>query len=190
MDTTSVSLIARLHRSDDHQAWEQFVRLYGPMLDFWVRKIGVPRDDAVDLVQEVFSLLIQKLPDFQYDARRRFRGWLYTVTTNRCRDWMRRNANNLHDLPDGVLETLEAGQPDCLFEDQEFRSRLAARALELMKAEFDEKQWKACWASAVEQRPAAQIASELRISVNGVYLAKSRILRRLREELADQLEEK
>lgn len=158
------------------------------MLDFWVRRIGIPHDDSLDLVQDVFSLLVQKLPDFRYDDRMRFRGWLFTVTSNRCRDWLRRNAGKHHSVSAEIMESLEDGRQEVLFEDQEFRSRLAKRILDMMQSEFEEKQWKACWASVVEQRPAAEIAAELKISVNSVYLAKSRVLRRLRAELADQLE--
>ena len=70
-----------------------------------------------------------------------------------------------------------------LFAEREYRQRLARRAMELMQAEFEVNTWRACWESVVSDRPAAEIAAELGMTVNAVYLAKSRVLRRLRADL-------
>jgi RNA polymerase sigma-70 factor (ECF subfamily) len=84
MNTTSASLLERLRRPVDQAAWERFVRLYTPLLCRWARKAGVPAPEVGDVVQDVFAVLVNKLPEFQYDASRRFRGWLWTITLTKC----------------------------------------------------------------------------------------------------------
>ena len=69
------------------------------------------------------------------------------------------------------------------FWDEEYRKQLMGRALLLMKTDFEPTTWKACWASVAEGRSAAEVAAELGISENAVYLARCRVLRRLRQEL-------
>ena len=61
----------------------RFVELYTPLLYYWARRVGLRRQDAADLVQDVFTLLVRKLPEFTYDRNKRFRAWLRTVTLNR-----------------------------------------------------------------------------------------------------------
>lgn len=87
-----------------------------------------------------------------------------------------------HTTRDGAVEV---DMPDDaeLFAEQEYRQRLVSRALDLMQTEFGDSTWRACWETVVNDRPAADVAAELRITVNAVYVAKSRVLRRLRSEL-------
>lgn len=185
MDTTSITLIQRLQRSSDGLAWQRLVDLYTPLVYHWAHRIGLPKAEASDLVQDVFVVLVERLPAFQHRGSGSFRGWLRTVTWNKCRDAFRR-ARTRADLP--LLESSET--PDDIVElsEQEHREMLARRALELMQTEFELSTWKACWEVVVSGRAAAEIASELGITINAVYLAKSRVLRRLREEFADLLE--
>ncbi len=138
--------------------------------------------DAADLVQEVFALLVRKLPEFAYDRKKGFRNWLRIVLMNKWREIRRRPSPAT--AGDALPEPAAADDVAALAE-AEFQRRLAVRALELMRAEFQPATWKACWEHAVAGRPAAEVAAELGMSVNAVYLATGRVLRRLREELAD-----
>ena len=80
MTTTSVTLIQRLSQPQpDHDAWARFVDLYSPLLDFWARKNGLNGDEAADLVQDVLIELMEKLPRFEYDAEKSFRGWMRRI---------------------------------------------------------------------------------------------------------------
>ena len=180
MHTTPPSLLEQLRRPDDPRAWNRFVDLYTPLLFYWARRVGLQEPDAADLVQDVFALLVRKLPDFAYDRDKGFRGWLRTVLMNRWREIGRRRA------PPTAAGVPERAGPDEIADlaEAEFRRRLAVRALELMKAEFQPATWKACWEHAAVGRPAAEVAAELGLSVNAVYLATGRVLRRLRQELA------
>lgn len=188
MDSTSISLLRRLQSSDTERAWEQFVELYAPLMDYWVRKIGIPRADEPDLVQAVFTTLVKELPTFQYDRGKSFRGWLRTVTLNTARDYFRRNASRPQQTSDRLAEKVATADNVEFLEEQEFRAHLVGCALRLMRSEFKDEHWQACWQHVVEARPASEVAAELGITTNVVYLAKSRMLRRLREELAGMLD--
>lgn len=186
MHTTPPSLLDRLRQSPQQESWERFVDLYTPLFFAWTRRLGLSGHDAADLVQDLFTVLVQKLPQFEYDQGKSFRAWLKTILMNRWRNGRRRAlANPVQG--DAALETVgEEDVPE--FEESEYRNHVVRRCLELMQAEFQTVTWKACWEFVVHDRPAAEVAAELGISVNAVYLAKSRVLRRLREELSGLLE--
>ena len=76
LNTTFASLLERLRQPGSPGAWPRFVRLYTPLLHYWVRRTGFSDADADDLVQEVFAALVQKMPAFAYDKDKTFRGWL------------------------------------------------------------------------------------------------------------------
>jgi len=141
MHTTPLSLLMRL-RHPDEKAWAQFVDLYTPLLYYWALRRGLQESDAADLVQDVFVLLYRKLPAFTYDRQRGFRNWLRTVLLNKWRDARRRAV-----LPtaegDGALNGVaDPGRPDDR-DEEEYRQYLVGRALEIMRAEFEETTWKA-----------------------------------------------
>lgn len=187
MHPTPVSLLERVRRPDAEAAWSQFVELYTPVLYAWTRRLGLPAADAADLVQNVFTLLVVKLPDFQYDRQKSFHAWLKTLLLNKWRDWRRRQAvgpravsgNHLDDVADESIDS---------FGELEYRQALVGRALRLMQTDFQPTTWKACWELVVAGRPAEDIARELGISVNAVFVAKSKVIRRLRQELRGLLD--
>jgi RNA polymerase sigma-70 factor, ECF subfamily len=186
MDTTSPSLLIRLRRPDQHFAWARFVQLYTPLLLNWAHRWGLQDQDAADLVQEVFVTLVQKLATFQYDQERSFRSWLHLIALNKYRDFCRRRG--VRGPTGGDLDDLAApAEPDDLAET-EYQQHLVSRALQLMQAEFAPKMWKACWEHVVAGRPVADVAAELGIAEGTVYVAKSRVMMRLRQELGGLLD--
>jgi RNA polymerase sigma-70 factor (ECF subfamily) len=186
MSTTSASLLERLRLpgGGDQSAWARFVQLYTPLLFYWTRRLGLQTQDAADLVQEVFVVLVKKLPEFRYDRDRSFRAWLRTVLFSQWRVMLRRKvpapAEGMDDLPG-------PDQPDGL-EAAEYRQLLAARAVRLMQADFQPATWRAFWECVVNERPPAEVAAELGLTVRSVYLGKGRVLRRLRQELQGLLD--
>src|SRR5262245_11991856 len=92
MHTTSISLLERVRQPTEREAWTRFVELYTPLLYYWACRLGMQEPDAADLVQDVFTVLVQKLPSFSYDASKSFRSWLRTITYNKWRDFQRRRA--------------------------------------------------------------------------------------------------
>jgi RNA polymerase sigma-70 factor (ECF subfamily) len=187
MHTTPVSLLKRLRNPGEAAAWERFVDLYTPLLFGWARSVGLQEQDAADLVQDVFATLVQKMPHFVYDQSKSFRAWLRSVTLNRWRD--NRERRGLRPL-NGNAEALEdvAAPDEGPFWEAEYRQHLVGRALDVMRAEFEPTTWKACWGFVVQGRPAADVATELGLTENAVYISKLRVLRRLRLELQGLLE--
>ncbi len=138
-------------------------------------------------MQEVFTTLVQKLPEFRYQPGKGFRAWLRTVALNKWRDFLRRRAAAPAGDP-AALDEVVAPEDSGAFSEVEYRQHLVSRALRLMQAEFAPKTWQACWEHVAAGRPAAEVAAELGISVGSVYVAKSRVMSRLRQELAGLLE--
>ncbi|MFO1094169.1 MAG: sigma-70 family RNA polymerase sigma factor [Planctomycetaceae bacterium] len=181
MYTTPPSLLEQIRSPSADPAWQKFVSLYTPYLFSLVRRAGVSRDDASDVVQDVFLLLTRKLPDFEYNAQLSFRAWLRKVVTNRLNEIGRRRSVPLsYSLNRVEVEDSAAAESR---EEQEYRSHIIARALEIMQRDFAPTTWKACWEHVVSGRTAQEVATELGISEGAVYVAKFRVLRRLREEL-------
>ena len=184
MNTTSISLLERLRQPTDQEAWARFVRLYAPLLYHWARGVHLSNQEAADLVQDILTLLVQKLPQFTYDRKKSFRSWLRTVTMNKWREKCR----SAEPAGDGSLGDVAENDPAGAAWDTEYQQVVVRRALEIMQADFQPATWKACWVLVVEGRSAAEAAAELGLTENAVYLAKNRVLRRLREELGEFLE--
>jgi len=183
MFTTPPSLLERIRSDPGREAWCTFVDLYTPLLFRWARRLGLGEHDAADLVQDVFAALVEKLPEFRYDPAGSFRAWLRTVLLNRWRNRLRQRSPRQTAAGCADLTGVPGPEEAPPFEEEEYRQALVARALALMQAEFQPATWKACWEFVVQGRPAAEVAAELGVSVNAVYLAKGRVLRRLREQL-------
>ena len=138
-------------------------------------------------MQEVFVILVQTLPTFHYDQNGHFRRWLRTILLNKLCDRKRRAQRLEKALEQRPQEVMLPDVAETFWE-AEYQRELARQALRLMQAEFEETTWKACWETVVRGRPAEEVARELGISENAVYIAKCRVLRRLRQELAGLVE--
>lgn len=184
--STSATLLGRLAKGTDPAAWDRFVRLYTPLLYYWTQRIGIPSSDAADLVQDVFILLMHKLPEFRYDQQKGFRGWLRTLLLNKWRETLRRNRVRARStVNDQEIDQLPEPRESSQFWESEYRNFLVRRALELMQSQFQENTWKACWKMVVEGLSGAETARELGMTEAAVYVAKGRVLRALRVELRD-----
>lgn len=188
MHTTSPTLLRRLQDAADREAWERFVEIYTPMLYRWARASGLSDQDGSDLLQDVFVLLFAKFPKFDYDPQKgRFRGWLRTVLTNKLREKRRSRRATMAESQQSVLD-LEDDNGVVPFWENEYRDQLIQQAMRVMQRDFERSTWKACWETAFHGRPAAEVAVELGLSPGAVYVARSRVLRRLRQELQGLLD--
>jgi RNA polymerase sigma-70 factor (ECF subfamily) len=188
---TSPSLLDRV-KLDDPAAWDRVVSLYGPLVFRWCRRHGLPEQEIADVFQEVFQSVAAHKATFRHDKPTdTFRGWLRAITRNKVRDHFRRLGREpggaggteaqvrLARLPaesTGDDEPSSDGQSDRL---------LFRRALDAIQVEFEDRTWKAFWLTAVEGRAPDDVARELAMSHGAVRVAKSRVLRRLREELGE-----
>jgi RNA polymerase sigma-70 factor (ECF subfamily) len=188
VDTTPISLLERVRLPGDPDAWRKLVELTTPLLFAWAYRAGLRDHDAADLVQDVLAILVEKLPTFVYDRDRSFRGWLRIVTTNKLLERRRGPAIEILPPNDSRLgELVDQAMPDQFWEE-EYRQKLVARGMELMRVHFQPTTWKACWEHVVSGRSAAEVAAELGLTPAAVYVAKGRVLRRLRVELAGMWE--
>ncbi len=183
MHTTPVSLLERLRHGAEDVAWSRLVRLYTPLVYHWARRFGLREQDAADLVQDVFALLLEKLPEFDYDPQRSFRSWLRTVTLNKWRENARRGTGQPAATAPSDLAELPDPRTDDDLGEAEYRRYVVQRALELMRTDFEEGTWRACWETVVNERSTADVGSELGMTPGAVRAAKFRVLARLRHEL-------
>jgi RNA polymerase sigma-70 factor (ECF subfamily) len=188
MNTTPASLLERLRQPADQPAWDRFVRLYTPLLFYWARRQGLQDSDAADLVQDVLTHLFRKLPEFTYEPGKSFRGWLRTVLVNQWHDRYQRRHRPEAAVSDAGLAEVAGPDPIAELDEAEYRQHLVSRALQLLQTDFEPATWKAFWEYFVLDRPAAEVARELATTTNVVYLARSRVLGRLRLELAGLLD--
>jgi RNA polymerase sigma-70 factor (ECF subfamily) len=164
-----------------------FAEHHSALQAFFYRRLKT-KHDAADLVQEVLVLLMQKLPEFDYDPSQSFRGWLRTVTLNKWRDIRRLRRIAVTEADAAAMPAGEDADAAKVFEEADYRQHVVKQALAVMQAEFQPATWKACWEYMIDGKPAEAVAKELGLTVNAVYLAKSRVLSRLREELAGLLD--
>jgi RNA polymerase sigma-70 factor (ECF subfamily) len=176
---TSLSLLQRLRQPSDRAAWNWFAHMYTPLLFYWSRRMGLQESDAADLVQEVFALLLRKLPEFRYEKGGSFRGWLRMVLLNKYRE-QRRRRDPLAE--GGALDDLQgpAGDPPS---DEDYRHEVINRALALLRPDFQPATWEAFWQTVALGRPGTEVAAELGLSANAVRIARCRVLHRLRQQL-------
>lgn len=185
-DSTSQSLLLQLKDAKNVQAWNRFADLYTPLIFFWARKNGLDTHDASDLVQEVMSIVFQKLPEFQYDSNRSFRGWLRQVTLNKHRERLRRKTLVIGPMSQSQLVNVPAnGKPDAATQtwDQDYCRNLVAAAIDSMRKEFAPKTWEALKLFVSSGLTAQEISAKKGVSTSTIYSAKSRLMNRLREDL-------
>ena len=188
MHDTSASLLEQLRRPGDRRAWDRFVELYTPYLVQCVGRLGLQASDRADLLQDVFLTLYRKLPEFTYDDTRSFRGWLRTIVVNHWRDALRKRRRQPLGGRAAALDQYPAPDDVGEFDEREYRQYLVNRACQLTRADFQPATWQACWENVVAGRPAAEVARDLGLTVDAVYAATYRVLRRLRQELAGLLD--
>ena len=184
---TRQSLLVRLKDSADAAAWRTFLDVYAPAVFAFARRRGLQAADAADLTQDVCRNVSQALRSAAYDPDRgRFRGWLFAVVRNQLRMFHRSQARRPRgaELPPDVPDDAAAETWDL-----ECRRRLFAWACDRVKPTVSPATWQAFWRTAVDGAPAEKVAAETGLTPAAVYLAKSRVLAKLREAVAEVEEE-
>ena len=186
---TQPSLLVRLRNAGDAPAWSQFVDIYAPLVYEFARRRGLQDADAADLTQEVLAAVAQSLRRFDYDPRRgSFRGWLFTVVVNKFRTLRDRLYRQEQGSGNTTAQQLLQEVADTMENDeweQEFQQRLFAWAAQQVQSAVEEKTWQAFWQTSVLGVRPQDAAKQLHLSVAAVYMAKSRVLARLKELIQD-----
>ncbi len=147
----------------------------------WALQLGAQPADAADLVQEVLVSLLRILPNFEYNRQKSFRAWLRTVLTNKWRETWRQKSPPA--AGGDALVNVAQSNHDVAWSDAQEQSALCRQALELIQPEFSPATWGAFLETFFEGRPVSEICQTHRLTPNAVYLARGRVLARLREEL-------
>ena len=192
---TSVTLLLRLRDLTDRAAWTEFVDRYAPKVFAWCKRHQMQDTDAADVTQEVLCRLVERMRSFEYDPTRgSFRSWLKTVTTNLVRDLVRSWKQPVRGSGDtNILSLLSKIQDPDAFSDlasmmeAEYQRELLEEACERVKERVHAHTWRAYELTAIKQIKAADAAAEVNMSVAEVYVAKSRVIKMLRQEV-EQLE--
>ncbi len=189
MNETPLSLLKRICTHADEESWKRLVDLYAPLLQRWLRQAGVDGPDADDLSQEVFAALLRELPQFEHNGQRgAFRHWLRSILVHRLRDFLRKQRTR--PQPTGGEQALEmldrladpASELSRLW-DQQHDTFIVRRLLELIEPEFSVSTWQAFRCQVLDGLSAVEAANTLGLSLDAIYTAKSRVLRRLRREV-------
>lgn len=188
---TSLTWLGRLTEKPTEGDWKQLLDMYGPLLRAWLSRAGVPNADHDDLSQDVLIVLVREVSGFERRGPGAFRNWLRTILYNRIRDYFRGRANRTVAVGGSDARLDELADPDSAISrlwDREYDQHLAARTLEHVRVDFTETTWQAFARQVIEGRPAQEVAVELGISRNAALVAKSRVLARVRAELAGLIE--
>jgi RNA polymerase sigma-70 factor (ECF subfamily) len=185
---TRASLLVQIRDGSNHVAWQEFANLYGPVVYGFARKRGLQDADAADLMQDVLRSVSSAIGRLDYDrGQGTFRGWLFTITRNKIFNFLSARRIRPQASGDSSTNRLLVEQPDGADGDEawelEYQRRLAAMAMERVKGEFQANTWKAFWLTAVEGASTADAAKKTGLSPGAIYVAKSRVLARLKDEV-------
>jgi RNA polymerase sigma-70 factor, ECF subfamily len=184
---TSHSLLEKARDPGDAASWRKLIDLYSPLIRRSVRRYVAQPADADDVLQDVLTMLVRELPCFEHSGRSgAFRVWLKAMTVNRLRvHWRTRRPASGSDTVLEQLNQLEDPNSDLSRAwDEEHDRHVGQTILGSIRLEFQPATWRAFEATVRDGRTAADVAAELGMSVNAVNLAKSRILKRLRQQAA------
>lgn len=190
MSQTSASLLERLRERPDPESWNRLVDVYTPLLLNWLRRYSVQRQDAEDVVQEVLIVVQREIRHFRHQGRvGSFRNWLRLILINRLREWWRsrRHFPVAGGESSDVMQMLnELEDPaSCLSHkwNLEHDRHVLHRLLQAVEPSFRPQTWQAFWGVVIEGKKPTDVAAQLQITRNAVTIAKSRVLRRLRQEM-------
>ena len=186
---TRASLILRIADAGDAAAWEEFTRVYQPVVYRLARRRGFQHADAEELVQEAMMAVARAVDRWVPDpARGRFRDWLHRIARNLMINFLTRHKHQVWGTGDSDMQRLLEAECDAdgavtqMFEI-EYRREMFRRAAERVQAAVQENSWKAFWLSTVEDLPIGEVARRLRMSTGSVYIARCRMMARLRDEV-------
>lgn len=181
---TNPSLLVRLREPDDASAWDTFLELYEPLVFGFCRKRGLQEADARDVTQDVLHSVITAIKKLEYDrSKGTFRGWLFQVARSKLANYFKKNAKQARGTGQTVVHQMLAEQPAEELEqewDEEVEKRLFNWACQQIRPQVETSTWDAFWQNAVENKPAVEVAKSVDISVGAVYIAKSRVISRIR----------
>ncbi len=188
---TRPSLLLRICDPGDSQAWSEFARLYQPILIRVARSRGLQDSDAHEIAQDVLITVMKSIARFEIGVRAGgFRRWLATITSNKIRDLQRRQVSQnatrqlqgseIHHAAEESIVSIDESL------DRHWQHQLFYLATECVRPSVNTETWSAFWRTMVDQVPMEEVARELNWSIGNVYVARSRIIAKLRRWVQQQ----
>lgn len=190
MNTTSLSLMDRLAGDGNDSDWQRLLLVYRPFIEGVVRGYPALASQTDDITQEVMMVLVREMPRFDRQRTGSFRSWLRGITVNQLRIALRKSKKFQQTDNDGLTiegQLNELADPASIASqkwDEQHDQAVLERIVQVVKGDFKDITWRAFQRYAIDNAPPASVAQELGVSLNSVLLAKSRVLRRMREEAA------
>jgi len=191
---TRPSLLFQIRDAENQQAWSQFVDIYAPLIHRFACRSGLQDADAADLTQEVLQSVHGAIGRLDYDPQRgTFRSWLFTVARNHIKNFLKRQSRHPRGTGDTEIKRVLEDQPDGTDDlearwENDYEQRLFHWAADQIRQDFQPQTWRAFWQTAVAGQSAREVAETLSMSVGAVYVAKSRVMAGLKEQI-DQIEQ-
>jgi RNA polymerase sigma-70 factor (ECF subfamily) len=190
-----MSLLARLRDPRDERAWAEFVEIYAPLIERLATRRGLQEADAADLAQDLFRAVAGAIDRWDPDPRLgSFRAWLFRIARNLIVDALAARGRHPRGSGDTEVHRMIEAHPDpngsddsALFE-AEYRRRLFQWAAARVRNEFRDATWKAFWQTSVAGEPAKDVGRALGMTVGAVYVARSRVMARLKQTI-EQVED-
>ena len=185
---TSASLLLRIRDHQDESAWGDFLRVYMPLVYSYGLKYGLQDSDAADLAQETIRRVFRAIDSFEYDPNKgSFRGWLLTVARNELRRMKNRLDGTTSGSGDTDVARILAEEPSRNEQDKwerEYQLHMFHWAANQVERDFRQGTWQAFWLSVVENEPIEKVSKTLQMSPGAIYIARSRVLARIRNLIA------
>jgi RNA polymerase sigma-70 factor (ECF subfamily) len=181
-------LIQRLQDGGDNAAWEEFASIYRPIIVRMALSKQLQLDDAEDLAQQVLLLVLKNISKWKTDpARARFRTWLQTVVRNTTINALSRRPRDQASGGTTSLQQLQQrpDKADSLWFDLQWQRETLRWVAQKVRGEFESTTWTAFWDTAIEQLSAQEVAGRIGMSVGAVYIARSRVMQRIKQRIAE-----
>ncbi len=188
MTATPMSLLDKLRQSDEPEQWQRLTTLYTPLIHRWLSRYQLQQADIDDLVQEVLLYVAGHIPHFQHNGRSgAFRCWLRTILTYRLRKlWKAGGRNPAVNGGSKFLEQIrELEDPASGISqiwNREHDQHVAQALMKMIRQRFADSTWQAFCRTVLDGANTKQVAEELAMTPNAVCVAKSRVMRELRQE--------
>jgi RNA polymerase sigma factor (sigma-70 family) len=188
LQTTRHTLLRRVRDVQDADAWEEFVGLYTPLLYRYARARGLDHDQAEEIAQQCMCDVARKMPEFEYDPRRgRFKGWLKTIANNNITSALRKHRPRLADSVELQREQIREKSVEEIWE-QQWQQEHFTYALDLVRQDVKHETFEAFRLLVIEELPVLETAERLGLTTNQVYVAKHRVIHRIKAKIAELTE--
>ncbi|MFO1006890.1 MAG: sigma-70 family RNA polymerase sigma factor [Planctomycetaceae bacterium] len=177
MPQTRPSLLLRLRSQQDSSSWKEFTATYSQVINHYAKPYGRCVDDQLDIAQNVWVILCRIMPSFQYQpGRGGFRSLLRRIVKTSAIDWIRRRSQ-LQLCNDTVAQATSRCEIDIGLDDQKY---VLIRSLEMVRGKSSPVAWSCFERHVLDRQSAREVALQLGLSDNAVYVNSSRVLDRVR----------